>query len=171
MQGSYGSRTSGLRDDMVVKVPLAAGEDHLGSSATLKPWQALLWLAAIFGSGSGLLAYLIIFALLTPEGAGMGLYDRVVRLVLEINAAIFGPHAVHLTSKRLIVDLPGEASRSVPLEKITTTRTSLWRWQGNLTVYSNEPGSARVPLWVVQREQVAAAIQQACQRGRFKGRR
>jgi len=113
----------------------------------------------------------IVMALLTPEGAGMSLYDRVVRLVLEINNAIFGTHAVHLTNRRLIVDYAGEASRSIPLERITATRTSLWCWRGNLTVHSNEPGSVRISLWVVQRDALARSVQQACHSLRFKGRR
>lgn len=168
---ALGAQATGLRDDMVVRVPLIEGEDHLGSSATLKPWHALLWLAVVFGSGSGLLVFVIVMALLTPEGAGLSLYDRVVRLVLEINGAIFGTHAVHLTTKRLIVDFAGEASRSIPLERITATQTSLWGWRGNLTVHSNDPQSPRVNLWVVQRDALALSIQQACQRLRFKGRR
>jgi len=165
---TFGVKATGLRDDMAVKVPLREGEDHLGSMATLKPWQALLWLGVIFGSSGGLLGFVIVIALLTPEGAGLGLYDRVVRLVLEINAAIFGTHAVHLTNRRMIVDYAGEASRSIPLEQITATQTSLWRWQGNLVVHSNQPGSARICLWVVQRELVAGAIQEACRRGRLR---
>jgi hypothetical protein len=156
---------------MVVRVPLSEGEDHLGSSATLKPWHALLWLAVIFGSGSGLLGFVIVIALLTPEGAGMSLYDRVVRLVLEINGAIFGTHAVHLTNRRLIVDFAGETSRSIPLERITATQTSLWGWRGNLVVHSNQPGSARINLWVVQRDALALSIQEVCRRVRLKGRR
>ena len=156
---------------MVVRVPLAEGEDHLGSGATLKPWHAMLWLGVIFGSGSGLLGFVIVMALLTPEGAGMSLYDRVVRLVLEINGAVFGTHAVHLTSRRLIVDFAGETSRSIPLERVTATQTSPWNWRGNLTVHSNQPGSARVNLWVVQRDSLALSIQQACQLLRFRGRR
>lgn len=169
MRKAIGPRVTGLRDDMVVRVPLAEGEDHLGSSATLKPWQALLWLAVIFGTGSGLLGYLIIFSLLTPEGAGMSLYDRVVRLVLEINGAIFGPHAMHLTSKRLIVDCAGEASRAVPLEQVTATQTCWLGWRGNLVVHTSDPRNRRVYLWVVQRELVAGGIQQACQQLRVRG--
>jgi len=148
------------------RLRLGGNEQLLASYPTMLAWQALLWIALLFGSSGSLLGLAIVIALVAPGGEGLSLYDRVLRLVLSINSVLFGPYLVHLTDKRLVIDLPGQAPAALSLRNIAGTETRSFRPGGNLLVHLSGATKRRASLWVVQPREVAAQIRHACQGGR-----
>lgn len=151
------------------RLKLGSNEQLLASYPTMLPWQALLWVAVLFGSSGSLLGLVIVIALIAPGGEGLRLYDRVLRLVLEVNGLLFGRHSVHLTSQRLALELPGQAVHSIALGSITGTETRTFRLGGNLFVHAGGATARRLGLWVVRCGAVAEQIRAVCQqRGRVR---
>jgi len=145
---------------------LRSGEQLLGTYATMLRLHALIWFLLLFGSSGTGLGIAIAFAWLTPGGEGLGLYDRVLHLVLRVNEALFGRHSVHLTSQRLVLEVPGHEPESFALGNFSGTETRSFRLGGNLFVHLSGAVKRRLGLWVVQPQQVAAQIHRACQGGR-----
>lgn len=144
------------------RLKLGANEQLLDIVRTMQPWQAVLWAALLFSSGGSLLVVAIAIAYLVPGGEGLGLYDRVLRLVLRVNTAVFGPHLAHLTTERLVIEMPGQPLTVLSLRHLSGTETRSFRLGGNLFVHLGGPGGRRAGLWVVQPRELAARIHRAC---------
>jgi hypothetical protein len=146
---------------------LREGEQLLAEYPTMLHWHALLWFLLLFGSSGSGLGIAIMIAWLAPGGEGLSLYDRVLRLVLKINRAIFGRHSACLTSQRLVVLDAGQPAVSYPLGNIAGTETHTFRLHGNLFVHLRGATKRRIGLWVVRCGEVAEELHAVC-RGRYK---
>jgi hypothetical protein len=146
---------------------LRDGEQLLAEYPTMLSWHAMLWILLLFGSSGSGLGIAMMIGWLAPGGEGLNLYDRVLRLVLKVNEAIFGRHSACLTSQRLVVLNAGQPAESYPLGNIAGTETRTFRLSGNLFVHLRGATKRRLGLWVVRCGEVAEQLHAVCQ-GQYK---
>lgn len=166
MQSNSLTNSGARAQELAAGLRLHEGEQLVATYATMLPMHALLWFLLLFGSSGTGLGIAMAISWLVPGGDGLRLYDRVLRLVLQVNAALFGPHVAYLTSQRLVIEVPGREEESIALGNFTGTETHVFRLGGNLFVHLGGPVKRRLGLWVVCRNEVAEQIRATCQQRR-----
>ena len=166
MQSNSLTNPGAQASELASGLRLRDGERLVAAYTTMLPMHAMLWFLLLFGSSGSGLGIALVISWLVPGGEGLRLYDRVLRLVLNVNEALFGRHAVYLTSQRLVFDVPGREPENYALGNLTGTETRVFRLSGNLFVHMGGPIKRRLGLWVVRRDQVAEQIRATCQQRR-----
>jgi len=169
MNANYTITSATDAADVAEQIKLKEGEQLLLSRTTMTRWQALLWIVLLLGSSGTGLAVALVAAYFVPGGEQLGWYDRVLRLVLEVNVLLFGRRQVHLTNRRLIIDQPDRIEQSISLGDVRATDTRLFCLGGNLLVHIQAGERKRLGIWAIEREAAAGKIREACQQ-RVSGR-